>query len=105
MNPGILLAIAFGGALITYLSGKISEKVRDILAVLVSLTLVGIVVSLYNVSSRETLYIGFLNLPLILRVNTFSWFFAITIAAAGSLSIIFSLSYIRKKGIRIFTTR
>jgi formate hydrogenlyase subunit 3/multisubunit Na+/H+ antiporter MnhD subunit len=98
MNPGILLAIAFGGVLITYLSGKISEKVRDILAVLVSLSLLGIVVFLYNISSRVTFYIGFLDLPLILRVNTFSWFFAITIAAAGSLSIIFSLTYIRKKG-------
>jgi len=97
MTPGILLAIAFGGAFITYLAGKISEKVRDILAVLVSLALVGIVALLYNISSRSTLYTGFLDLPLILRVNTLSWFFAITVAIVGSLSVIFSLSYIKEK--------
>lgn len=102
MNPGILLAVAFGGALITYLSGKISEKARDVMAVFVSLALATGVVFYYNTDSRHIFYIGFLDLPLILRVNTFSWFFAMIIAAVGSLSIIFSLSYIRKKGNKDF---
>jgi len=97
MNLVILLAIAFGGALITYFSGKISKKLRDIFAVLISLALIGIVTGFYNVSSRNIFYTGFFDFPLILRIDTFSWFFAITTVALGSLCIIFSLSYIRTR--------
>lgn len=97
MSLSILLAFAFGGALLTYFIGKISSMVRDILAVLFSLTLAGIIAFCFNNPSRETFYTGFLDFPLILRTDTFSWFFAVTIAIIGSLSIIFSVSYIRKK--------
>ncbi|MBN2213592.1 MAG: hypothetical protein JW723_05055 [Bacteroidales bacterium] len=98
MNLSIILAIAFGGALLTYFSGKISKKARDVLAVLISLVIAVILAFFYNTSSREIFYTGFLDFPLILRIDTFSWFFAFTIAVIGSFSIIFSLSYIRKKG-------
>jgi formate hydrogenlyase subunit 3/multisubunit Na+/H+ antiporter MnhD subunit len=97
MNPIILLAIAFGGAFITYFSGKISKKARDIVAVLFSLALVCVIATLYKDTSHETFYTGFLDFPLVLRLNSLSWFFAVTIAVIGSLSVIFSLSYIRKK--------
>jgi NADH-quinone oxidoreductase subunit M len=93
-----LLIIAFGGALITYLLGKISKKTRNISAVVVLLALVVIITFLYNISSKEIFYIGFLkNLSLVLRINTFSWLFAITISVVSALSIIFSLSYIKGK--------
>ncbi|MBN2610169.1 MAG: hypothetical protein JXB00_01290 [Bacteroidales bacterium] len=98
MNLIILLAIAFGGALITYFLGKISQKIRDIFAVFISLALAVIAACFYNVSSREIYYTGFLDFPFVLRVNTFSWFFAVTIAVIGLFSIIFSLNYIRKRG-------
>ena len=95
MSLEFLLIIAFGGALLTYLSGKISFILRDFLAVLISCILVALVASLYGGSSGKTFYPGFLGLPLILRLNMLSWFFAITITVIGALSIIFSLSYIR----------
>ncbi len=94
----ILLIIAFGGALITYLLGKISKKARNISAVVISLALVVIISFLYDISSKEIYYTDFFkNLSLVLRINSFSWLFAITISFVSALSIIFSLSYIKGK--------
>jgi NADH-quinone oxidoreductase subunit M len=95
MSLEILLIIAFGGALLTYLVGKVSYKVRDFLAVAVSLALAVFVACLYGRFVEKTFYFGFFGLGLVLRLNMLSWFFAITIAVVGALSIIFSLSYIR----------
>ena len=97
MSLEILLVIAFGGAFITYLLGKASSKIRDFLAVAVSLTLVGFLAFLYGKPLVTTFYSGFFNLGLVLRLNMLSWFFAITIASVGALSIIFSLSYIKAR--------
>ena len=95
MSLEILLIIAFGGAMLTYLVGKVSYKGRDFLAVAISLALIAFVASLYGKSLEKTFYPGFLDLGLVLRLNMLSWFFAITITVVGTLSIIFSLSYIR----------
>jgi len=95
MSLEILLIIAFGGAMLTYLVGKVSYKGRDFLAVVISLALAAFVASLYGKSLEKTFYLGFLNLGFVLRLNMLSWFFAITITVVGTLSIIFSLSYIR----------
>jgi len=95
MSLEILLIIAFGGALLTYLLGKVSEKVRDFLAVVISLSLVVFVACLYGKSLEKTFYFGFFGLGLVLRLNMLSWFFAITITVVGALSVIFSLSYIK----------
>jgi formate hydrogenlyase subunit 3/multisubunit Na+/H+ antiporter MnhD subunit len=97
MSVEFLLIIAFAGAFITYLSGKISKTARDIFAVFVSLALIGIIAFLYGSSAKKIFYVGFLNLPLVLKLNTLSWFFAITISVVGALSVIFSLSYIKGK--------
>jgi len=94
MSLEILLIIAFGGALLTYLVGNVSCKGRNFLAVAISLALVAFVACLYGKAGEETFYYGFLGLNLALRLNMLSWLFAITIAAVGALSIIFSLSYI-----------
>jgi formate hydrogenlyase subunit 3/multisubunit Na+/H+ antiporter MnhD subunit len=91
----ILLAVAFGGAFLTYLLGKISLKLRDFLAVLVCVLLVGLISYTYGKPLEKVFYVGFLDFDLALRLNTLSWFFAITIAVVGALSIIFSLSYIK----------
>ena len=93
----ILLLIAFIGAFLTYLLGKISSKVRDIFAVFISFVLLGLTAFLYSNFSESIFYLGFFNLPLILRIDMLSWLFAITIAAIGTFSIIFSLSYIKGK--------
>jgi proton-translocating NADH-quinone oxidoreductase chain M len=95
MSLELTLIAAFGGALLTYFSGKISHKLRDSFAVIISLTLVAIIACLYGKSLEKTFYFGFLGLGLVLRLNTLSWFFAITISVVGTLSIIFSLSYIK----------
>ncbi|MFO7851980.1 MAG: proton-conducting transporter membrane subunit [Bacteroidota bacterium] len=97
MTLEILLATAFGGAFVTYFLGKLSKKVRDVFAVFITLTLTGMVAFLYNTSFKETFYIGFLNVPFILRTNSLAWFFAIAISAFTALSVIFSLSYIKGK--------
>ncbi len=97
MSIEILPIIAFGGAFLTYILGKISSKLRDIFAVLVSCALVASIAYLYGQSLEKTFYLGFLGLPLLLRLNTLSWFFAIAVAGVGVLSIIYSLSYIRER--------
>jgi len=97
MSLQILLTVAFGGALVTYLLGKTSAKVRNFLAVAISLVLVVFVAYLYGKPLEKTFYFGFFDLGLVLRLNMLSWFFAITIAVVGTLSIIFSLSYIRAR--------
>ncbi len=95
MTPGILLTIAFAGALLTYLLGKVSSRARDYCAVIVSLIVVGATAVIYGKSLEQILPFKFLGLPLVLRTNMLAWFFAITIAVVGALSIIFSLSYIK----------
>ena len=95
MSLELLLIIAFGGALLTYLLGKTSEKIRDFLAVVISLSLVAFVACLYGKSPEKTFYSGFFGIPLILRMNMLSWFFAIAISSLGALCTIFSLSYMK----------
>ena len=95
MTPGVLLTIAFAGALLTYLLGKVSSRVRDCCAVIVSILVVYATSILYGKSIEQTCPFGFLGLPLILRTNMLGWFFAIAIAVVSALSIIFSLSYIK----------
>ncbi|MCK4351937.1 hypothetical protein KAW65_00850 [candidate division WOR-3 bacterium] len=93
-----ILLIAFGGAFVTYLAGKISGKLRNILAVLVSLALVVLISLIYRREiSREYYTLPFLNLKLILMSNPLSWFFAIIIAGIGLLSILYSLEYMKDK--------
>jgi len=95
MSLAILLIIAFGGALLTYLVGKVSYKGRNFLAVAISLALVAFVACLYGKSPEKTFYFGFLGLGLVLRLNMLSWFFAIAISSLGALCTIFSLSYMK----------
>jgi len=95
MSLELLLIIAFGGAFLTYLLGKISSGLRDFFAVFISLVLVAVIAFLYGKPLHKAFYSGFLGLPLVLRLNMLSWFFAITITVVGALSIIFSLSYIK----------
>jgi formate hydrogenlyase subunit 3/multisubunit Na+/H+ antiporter MnhD subunit len=97
MSLELLLIIAFGGALLTFLCGKTSEKVRNFLAVIISLVLVAFVASLYGKTAEKTFYFGFLNFGLVLRLNMLSWFFAIAISSLGALSVVFSLSYMKDR--------
>jgi len=95
MSLETLLIIGFGGALLTYLVGKTSEKVRDFFGVAVSLFLVACVAYLYGKPIEKTFYFGFFGLGLVLRLNMLSWFFAIGISGLGALCTIFSLSYMK----------
>ena len=95
MSLTLLLAIAFGCSVLTYILGKISSRMRDVFAVLISLALVLMVAFLYGKSTKTTVMFNFLSESLVLRLNMLSWLFAITIAGIGALSIIFSLSYIK----------
>ena len=46
MSLDVLLIFAFAGALLTYLLGKVSSKVRDFLAVVISFALAAFVGSI-----------------------------------------------------------
>ncbi len=76
------------------LAHKGSYRLMAAIAVTISLILVILVSCLYG-RDGQVRFFSFLSLPLILRINTLSWVFAITIAVIGALSIIFSLSYMK----------
>ncbi len=95
MSLEILLIVGFAGAFITYLAGKLSARMRDFFAVLFSLALVVITAFLYGKPLHNTFYIILPQLPLILRLNMLSWFFAIAISSFSFLCIVFSLSYMK----------
>jgi len=97
MSLQLLIIIAFSGAFITYLLGKLSHRLRDSFAVFISCALVVIIALFYGKSVEKTFYLVFLDLPLFLRLNTLSWFFAIAISSFGALSIIFSLRYMKDR--------
>lgn len=97
MSLQLILVIAFGGAVATYALAKLSSSLRDFCAVTLSGLLVAMIGGLYGKSLTSTLLPRFIDVPLRVRLDTLSWFFAITIALVGFLSIIFSLSYIRGK--------
>jgi len=95
MTLELYLTVALGGAFFVYFLGKLSSRLRDIFAVLVSLAVLVMTIYLYGRPLEKTFYFGFLNFPLVLRLTTLSWFFAITIAGIGFLSIIYSLNYMK----------
>lgn len=97
MSIQTILFTAFGGAFATYLLGKVSAQLRDMCAAVVSGLLVVFVAILYNATLSATLVPAFLGMPLTVRLNMLSWFFAIAISIVGFLSIVFSFSYIRGK--------
>jgi NADH-quinone oxidoreductase subunit M len=91
-----LLIVAFGGALLTYVLGKISSSVRNGFAVILSSVLILMVIGLHGLE-KEIVYFRFFDYSLMLRINALSWFFAIAITVLSTLSIIFSLSYMKEK--------
>jgi len=94
VNLAQLGFISFGGAFLTYLLGKVSSKLRDAFAVFISLILIIPILYFYG-KTEELTYFSFLGLPLLLRINPLSWIFAIAIQTITSLSVIFSLSYMK----------
>ncbi len=97
MSLETVLIIAFGGAFLTYFAGKISSKLRDGFAVIVSLALVWIISDLYGVQTEIVLSPEFLGLPLVMRLNSMAWFFAIAVVSFTALSVIYSLGYMKNR--------
>jgi formate hydrogenlyase subunit 3/multisubunit Na+/H+ antiporter MnhD subunit len=93
----ILLMVTFGGALAAYLLAKISSLLRDACAAITSGLAVVIVAMLYDKTPAAVLVPSFAGMPLAVRLDMLSWFFAIAIAVVGFLSIIFSFRYIKDK--------
>lgn len=92
-----LLIVAFGGSFFTYIFGKISSKLREGFAVLISLVLVVMIARLYGQYGLESFYLNFLGLPLILRINILSWLFAVAVSGLGALSVVFSLNFMKDR--------
>ncbi|MBN1625056.1 MAG: NADH-quinone oxidoreductase subunit M [Deltaproteobacteria bacterium] len=96
MNLAQLILISLCGAFLTYLLGKASSRIRDTFAVFISLLLIIPLFCLYG-KNEEITYYSFLGLPLILKITPLSWLFAIAVQTITSLSVIFSLSYMKGK--------
>jgi len=93
---GLILPIAFGGAALVYLAGKVSASLRNVLTVLVAAATVILVAMLYDRNVRLDYYaLPFLGTDLALRADALAWFFAIAVAAISLLSIVFSLRYMQ----------
>ncbi len=97
MSLKLVLALAFGGSLLTYFSGKISARIRNGCAVLVTLSIVVMIAGLHGNSGEESIGFSFLGFPLLLRINALSWLFAIAVSFLSSLSVIYSLSYMKNR--------
>ncbi|KPL19803.1 MAG: hypothetical protein AMJ92_01130 [candidate division Zixibacteria bacterium SM23_81] len=97
MSLELLLIVAFGGALLSYLFGKICPQIRDPFAVISSVALAVMMAFLYGKTMESPFYFGFLGLPLILRTNMLAWFFAMAISILGALSVIFSWDYVKDR--------
>lgn len=92
----VILIVAFGGAIISYLLGREFPELRNILTRGVWIAIVGLVSYVHFIIPASSIYYpGFLGFDLALRVDSLSWLFAITIASLGTLAIIFSASYIK----------
>ncbi len=97
MSLELLMVVALGGSLLTYVLGRVSSRLRNGFAVLVSLALVAMVASLYGKALHVSYYEDFLGMSLVLRVSGLSWLFAMTASTLGCLSVVFSLSYMKGK--------
>lgn len=97
MTVELLLGVALGGAVLTYVLGKISSGLRDAFALLNALALVVMISLMYGQSFERALPFQFLGVQLLVRMNMLSWFFAITILGTGLLSVIYSLVFMRSR--------
>jgi len=89
----ILLLVAFGGVMLTYILGRISSSLRNTFAVVLSLVLVVIIALMYDKTGETIFYRGFFGIPMSFRIDALSWLFAMATSVLGCLSVIFSLSY------------
>ena len=92
----LILPVAFGGALLAYVAGKVSRALRDVVAVLSAAATLVLVAVLYGQDVWLHYYsLPFLGIELALRADALAWFFAVAVAAIGLLSIVFSLRYMQ----------
>jgi len=97
MLPAIILVFAFAAAGLVYLAGRVHPRLRDVLAVLSSLVLVGVIGYGHGKWDQLICVPDFLGVELSLRLNSLGWFFAVYIALINAGSIVFSLSYMKGK--------
>jgi len=97
MLPATVLIIAFASVGLVYLAGRLHPRLRDALAVLSALVLVGVIGYGHGKWDQVIYFRDFLGLELSLRLNSLGWFFALYIAIMNAGSMVFSLSYMKGK--------
>jgi len=97
MLPVAALVVAFGSAGLVYLAGKADPRLRNLLAVVSSLVLVGLIGYAHGDWVSFVYAADFLGMELVLRLNPLAWFFAIYIAIINAGSMIFSLGYMKEQ--------
>jgi formate hydrogenlyase subunit 3/multisubunit Na+/H+ antiporter MnhD subunit len=91
------LITAFAGAFLVYLSGKVSEKLRNLFAFGVSLALLVLISSMFTKIGLSNKYFSFLDYSLVLKVDWLSWFFAVAIAIINLFAVIYFFSDMKGK--------
>jgi len=95
---GLILPVAFGGALLAYVAGKVSATARNVVVVLTAAAPVVLTAALYGRDLRLAYYaLPFLSADLALRTDALAWFFGMTVAGIDLLAIVFSLRYMQGK--------
>ena len=93
MSLGLILAAGFGGALVTYLLGKVSGALRNGFALLSSSAMVVMFVALNGDVFQSFLPLSFMGVRLSLVMNPLSWLFGVVILSTGFLAVLYSISY------------
>jgi len=94
----LILPVAFGGAALVYVSGKMSAKLRNCLAVLTAAIPLVLLAMLYGYTGKIVYYkLPFLHQSFLLRLDAFAWFFASAVALIDFLAVVFSLRYMEDK--------
>jgi len=98
--PVLAILVPWLGALVVFLAGYLSEKLRNLLAVLVALATCGIVLSLYPYVQTGTVVYRFADLMsfgLYFRVDFLSFVFAALFSLSWLFATIYATVYMKKE--------
>ena len=93
MSPDMIIAFLFLGALLTYITGKVSSIGRNLLAALISLFAAVLVFFSYGNWSSVSWHpsVTPTNISFTLSMNILSWFFAVMVSMVSALGIIYAV--------------
>jgi len=91
----LILAILFGGALLSYILGKIHFGLKIVVALTAIVAAAVLFLELYGVNATYTFQIA--GFDIIWHMNALSWFFGMLIFGLGLLVAVYSTAYMKGK--------